>query len=508
MSISNAGDSAWANDFQLDLKQALCEELASWIEVSFDCSPPCIERNAYGSSLFVAILSPDYLTSTLARQELASFNDRNRMIVIELLPIDEANCPPQLRGLRRERFWWQAEGTPGLCTKLGRKSNSNLYKARLQTLADDLATMLRSMSAAGISQKPFELFDQQRQERNAGADGRKNKANLLGNQNADLGTQDAMTAVRDRPSEPSSDSLSAPRNPVSEAGSAQRPIVIQDRDKAERERLPGLSSPGLAPLAASHEEGSPQVNGTAHANGTPAKVPLMDQFLEPARNVVAEKDQSHAAVTDTSWVVPFPVGTTPPPPGQMRPRNAGSATVEHSSSEAALDQRSRGWDPAPTTAVMPLHNSATVGEIAGELVNLRDHEPAKSARAVESSDFAPHWQVSPHDVSQPTLVGAAAAFGAKAHPPQDDGVLDARVAELLSSRLKTWLEEDLRGIIQEMVRAEVASVPRPRDQRNARHRLLRTIVVLLVAGITWTFWDPLASLSHDAFHFLSSLLPS
>ena len=82
------------------------------------------------------------------------------------------------------------------------------------------------------------------------------------------------------------------------------------------------------------------------------------------------------------------------------------------------------------------------------------------------------------------------------------------MAELLSPMLKTWLEEDLRGIIQEMVRAEVASVPRPRDQRNARHSLLRTIAVLLVAGITWTFWDPLASLSRDAFHFLSSLLPS
>jgi hypothetical protein len=110
-------------------------------------------ENARQSAIFVAVLSPSYVAHDWTIRELREFaaivSDSRRIIVIEKLPLESYDAyPSEIDDLKRTQFWRTNEPesrTPSTLTVHGRPTE---YRARLETLADQVQRLMREMRKA------------------------------------------------------------------------------------------------------------------------------------------------------------------------------------------------------------------------------------------------------------------------------------------------------------------------------------------------------------------------
>jgi len=157
----------WVSRFQADLKSALRQRLGVDPEIFFDTRDfgahshvDFLLENVRQSAAFLAVFSPSYVTRDFTIRELEAFAARtaavDRIVTVELLPVEENRCHSLLRGRKRTPFWWKDTSEQDIPLQLTPKFNPEMYHARVQILAHQLKKMLEEIQARdapGMSSK-------------------------------------------------------------------------------------------------------------------------------------------------------------------------------------------------------------------------------------------------------------------------------------------------------------------------------------------------------------------
>jgi hypothetical protein len=143
----------WVSRFQADLKNALRQRLGEEPHIFFDTRNfeahqhvDTLIENVRQSAVFLAVFSPSYVAREFTRKELKAFSeqaaDENRIVTVELLPVDENADHPLLRGRKRTPFWWKDPAEQDIPLRLTPRFNPEMYHERLQILAHQLKKLL------------------------------------------------------------------------------------------------------------------------------------------------------------------------------------------------------------------------------------------------------------------------------------------------------------------------------------------------------------------------------
>ncbi len=148
----------WVSRFYNDIETALRRRLGRDVEIFFDQTDfratnilPQLLESARESAIFLAVCSPSYVEREWTRAELKAFHDAakdsggpNRLITIEVLPVDAGSLPSEFESLKRTRFY-NRENDAGIDIPLTPESDSRRYNERLQQFASDLVLLLRDL---------------------------------------------------------------------------------------------------------------------------------------------------------------------------------------------------------------------------------------------------------------------------------------------------------------------------------------------------------------------------
>ena len=243
----------------------------------------------------------------------------------------------------------------------------------------------------------------------------------------------------------------------------------------------------------------------------PAKVqePSMEEILASIRRIIAD-DEAKPAVAEVAAPKPAPPAAAPAakpamsniPPSAIPAAQAAAAKTAPavapkpapppmpapaaSNSQDDIDAMLAGFDAAPTEeAVQPAEPEADVFELTDDMV-MPEAEPAPSFQRVEPEDdleFAeavaasterprkamfdpPSYdapsQPSAQMLSQTTVSAVESAFHTLANTVLSNNArtLEDLVKEMLRPMLKSWLDDNLPGLVERIVKAEIERVSR------------------------------------------------
>ena len=170
---ADSQDVRWVSRFQADLKNALRQRLGEDPEIFYDTRSfeahdhvDALLENARRSAIFLAVFSPSYVSRNFTIGELTAFcegaPDANRVVTVELLPVDEDKNHPLLQGRKRTPFWWKDRAEQDIPLRLTPRFNPEMYNERLQILAHQLKKLMaemrggapRAMAPAAVAAKP------------------------------------------------------------------------------------------------------------------------------------------------------------------------------------------------------------------------------------------------------------------------------------------------------------------------------------------------------------------
>jgi cell pole-organizing protein PopZ len=209
--------------------------------------------------------------------------------------------------------------------------------------------------------------------------------------------------------------------------------------------------------------------------------PSMEEILASIRRIIADDDAKAAAAAP-----PPPRQTAPPPPAPQpapTPPRAESAPLPKQAGlkqdEIDLMMKAETVKPpaapeAPAEVVnltesMIAPMSQTGAPVAAKFQTI-DAEPDVVFKEPEpASPAVRRYPEPPQQISEPLISGATSAainsaFNTLAHTVlvQNARTLEDLVREMLRPMLKTWLDDNLPGIVERLVRAEIERVSRGR----------------------------------------------
>jgi uncharacterized protein len=221
--------------------------------------------------------------------------------------------------------------------------------------------------------------------------------------------------------------------------------------------------------------------------------PSMEEILASIRRIIADDDgaKSPPKAAEPALAVPPPRPAAPPPP-RMEPPPAPAKPVIMPP-EAAMQDEIAETAPEPE-AIAPEPEAFPPLEPASDILDLTEQmaEPPPQAdagfRTIDgASDIvfeeAPPpsplpppvespvaWSAPARDRSERTLISPAtsavvdSAFNTLAQTVlvQNGRTLEDLVREMLRPMLKTWLDDNLPGMVERLVRAEIERVSRGR----------------------------------------------
>lgn len=192
---------------------------------------------------------------------------------------------------------------------------------------------------------------------------------------------------------------------------------------------------------------------------TNAQEPTMEEILASIRRIISEDDApaSSASATPPGAVEAAPAPSPPPAP---------EPEIEAAEPEDDVLELTEPADPAPPVAASPPPEpepspaSESVGDLdvfaTGAEPPPRAPPPPRAAAAATPEDPL---------VTGRTAESAAAHFGQLAQSvimPREGRTLEDVVRELLRPLLKDWLDQNLPGIVEARVQAEVERIARGR----------------------------------------------
>src|SRR5712691_5821719 len=163
----DAQDVRLVSRFRGDLETALRRRLGKDVEIFFDQAGlrayddlEQLLKNARASAIFLAVFSPSYAEREWTLEELKAFHavakasgEANRIVTIEILPVEASRFPPEIEHLKRTRFYTQDKDS-GTDFPLTSASQPALYNERVQQLAHHLVLLLRDMRQQRESETP------------------------------------------------------------------------------------------------------------------------------------------------------------------------------------------------------------------------------------------------------------------------------------------------------------------------------------------------------------------
>jgi uncharacterized protein len=211
----------------------------------------------------------------------------------------------------------------------------------------------------------------------------------------------------------------------------------------------------------------------------PAKAnePSMEEILASIRRIIADDDTSKPAqpAAEASKAAESPKAVTAPA-GTVR--SAGPPPIPNAGSARAAPPESPQLESAAASAGM---NDRAVDEQSADILDLTEAmaAPAPAPRAAQfrtidgnsdvSFDEAPERpapQASPNPqaqlLSRSTSAAVDSAFNSLAQTVlvQNARTLEDLVREMLRPMLKSWLDDNLPGVVERLVRSEIERVSR------------------------------------------------
>jgi cell pole-organizing protein PopZ len=190
----------------------------------------------------------------------------------------------------------------------------------------------------------------------------------------------------------------------------------------------------------------------------------MEEILASIRRIIADDEPAKGTTEDSSEsrqesLPPAREGAAPPPPMPPRPTTSPPSRLS----------------PAAAAAPAPPKTDEEIDAMLAHLRGASRQPPAASAEpglseATAAPEPAPTLETQPTAVDERGLLSAAttaavgAAFDTLARTAQarSGRTLEELVSELLRPMLKTWLDENLPGMVERLVRAEIERVSRGR----------------------------------------------
>jgi cell pole-organizing protein PopZ len=206
--------------------------------------------------------------------------------------------------------------------------------------------------------------------------------------------------------------------------------------------------------------------------------PSMEEILASIRRIIADDDASKSVQRAPEPPRPEPVVAPPPPPPPMPPRAfepeprplpepprsmASDAIAEQSSDILDLTESMTSAPPPPPPAPPPMPEPIPAPSIFRTIDGTSD---VSFDEVVEKPAPAPTMQsdIAGRLLSNQTSAAVDSAFSALAQTVlvQNARTLEDLVREMLRPMLKTWLDDNLPGLVERLVRAEIERVSRGR----------------------------------------------
>ena len=210
-----------------------------------------------------------------------------------------------------------------------------------------------------------------------------------------------------------------------------------------------------------------------------AQEPSMEEILASIRRIIADDDAVKPAAKAPVKVEPPPVKVAPPPPPPAP--SAPSVKMGQDDIDAMLAGLNGGEEEPPPEPEPEPPEEEDVLELT-EAMEAPEPEPP-SFRTIDAHQDVvfeepeperrpPPRQMTPPprmaEPAEPPLISAAttaavnSAFGTLAHTVlvQNAKTLEDLVKEMLRPMLKAWLDDNLPGMVERLVRAEIERVSR------------------------------------------------
>jgi uncharacterized protein len=221
-----------------------------------------------------------------------------------------------------------------------------------------------------------------------------------------------------------------------------------------------------------------------------AQEPSMEEILASIRRIIADDDASKPAKAPETAAPPKqppaaavpgrpappgppPKSVTPPPPAASKPAAPTPAATANSQDE--IDAMLAELNAPPKTTAKP---AATQSATPADVFDLTE---SMATPAAPPPGAAPNFRViggtadvvvttkpgpSPDRalISNETIAAVDSAFNTLAHTVigRDARTLEDLVREMLRPMLKSWLDDNLPGMVERIVRAEIERVSRGR----------------------------------------------
>jgi cell pole-organizing protein PopZ len=225
-----------------------------------------------------------------------------------------------------------------------------------------------------------------------------------------------------------------------------------------------------------------------------AQEPSMEEILASIRRIIADDDAAKSPPGTSEPVKPPPAAAVPPPPAPPAPAPPAPAFVpvaapsepavdEPSISETVLDEMLAELNATPAPAeemaadVLDLTEAMAAPEsppasgfrtIDGQSDIVFEDNPAEHFGEPIASHEVPRLQF-PERAQRPLMSSATSAavdsaFNTLAHTVlvQNARTLEDLVKEMLQPLLKSWLDDNLPGLVERLVKAEIERVSRGR----------------------------------------------
>ena len=214
-----------------------------------------------------------------------------------------------------------------------------------------------------------------------------------------------------------------------------------------------------------------------------AQEPSMEEILASIRRIIADDDAGKPAKAPTAAPEPAPTAKQPaaaatPPPappnksaGPSMPKPATPAAAANSQDE--IDAMLAELDGPPKATPKPAASQPAGPDVLDltESMTTPAPGPAPSFRTIDANPdvvFASKPEPPPMPdrglISSETVKAVDSAFNTLAHTVigQNARTLEDLVREMLRPMLKSWLDDNLPGMVERIVRAEIERVSRGR----------------------------------------------
>jgi cell pole-organizing protein PopZ len=195
--------------------------------------------------------------------------------------------------------------------------------------------------------------------------------------------------------------------------------------------------------------------------------PSMEEILASIRRIIADDDASKAAKpAEPAATVPSP--PAPPPPSVANNQDAVDAMMANAEAPTGDVLDLTDEEPAATFRTIDAASDVVFTERAPDAAvepALRIIEERKPAPQVAAPEPAPPPPAPDRAlISTATVAAVDSAFNSLAQTVigQNARTLEDLVKEMLRPLLKSWLDDNLPGVVDRIVRAEIERVSRGR----------------------------------------------